>query len=169
MGFCLVSSRVMFITHSNTYTFKHIHTHTHTYTHTHIHIHLHVFVADVIKSFDTVYRGILDRVLHQAQRMFGGIVVWVCRVGLGMLILSIILWLGCVPSRATHHTTYTTQHHNTQHHTETERHRDRDRQKQRERDREKRQKQRETERDRERGTRQDKKRQDKTRKEKTRQ
>ena len=45
---------------------------------------VHVFVSDVIKSFDTVDRSILDRVL----------VVWVCRVGSGMLILSIILCLG---------------------------------------------------------------------------
>ena len=76
----------------------------------------------------------------------------------------------CVPSRATHHTTFhthTRQHHNTQHHTETERHRDRE--KQRERQRKKTETERDRERDRERDTRQEKTRQDKTRKEKTRQ
>ena len=42
---------------------------------------MHIFVADVIKSFVTVDRGIMDRVLSS----------WVCLVGFGMRILSFIL------------------------------------------------------------------------------
>ena len=68
-------------------------------------------------------------------------------------------------------TTHTTQHHNTQHHTETEteRHRDRDRQKQTETEKEdrNRERQRETEKERQDKTRKQKRRQDKKREDET--
>ena len=46
---------------------------------------VHIFVADVIKSFEIVDRGVLDRVLGS----------WVCLVGFGIRILSSILWFVC--------------------------------------------------------------------------
>ena len=46
--------------------------------------HVHVFVADVLKSCDTVDRGILDRVL--------------CLLGFGMRISSIMHMYACVLS-----------------------------------------------------------------------
>ena len=46
---------------------------------------LHLFVADVVKSFDTVDRGILDRVLSSLG----------CLVGSGMLTLSVTHMFGC--------------------------------------------------------------------------
>ena len=47
--------------------------------------HVHLFVADVIKSFDTVDRAVRDRVL----------VVLVCLVGFVMLTSSTMLMFGC--------------------------------------------------------------------------
>ena len=50
--------------------------------------HVHVFVADVIKSLDTVHRGILDRVLSS--------------LGFVMCILSIMLMIACALSLLLH-------------------------------------------------------------------
>ena len=51
---------------------------------------VHNFVADVIKSFDTVDRGILDRAAGFGEPWC--LVVWVCLVGFVILILNFILW-----------------------------------------------------------------------------
>ena len=58
--------------------------------------HLHLFVADVMKSFDTVYRGILDRVLSSL-----GLLGWFrhayllgCGLSWHLVLVSLVLVTG---------------------------------------------------------------------------